>query len=540
MSSPDAAWIAEVLSQLRSPDTLLVRELLEHLAKLEEQSAAAASPRQGKGQHTDQEKRRAALYNRLRDHWNKVKHYPPCLMQCQVLKEVSILSTGPLLLLKDPLEEGTELDVAKGRRYGHRALEIAESLGAQNEIGEISVILAEHCMLISEHEQARRYCDRALEIGAAIGNINVVETAHKHKDELLTLVGSPEEVITHREERVKVDQKYGNIYHQFFVLSDLARLLTLSGNVGKAAEKYEALEKLKPLLDDPCKDRNIAHHYGFNSLVPFKLGDLDKAVEIQQEAISANVKNPACREDFLWSDLAWLEKLYRLKGEERGFAAFCETLRDGHSRIEQWHLVADVPGRIAWDEEVYFESFPEGWEWVDPLGKGTYKLEKGFELAPIVGTGVLTNVYIPRLMRQVEGDFVIEAVLDFEGSLAKAGGILIYQDDNTLLRFSCGALFDGEISLAVKSPELGLYVPGRGLLEEQRLVLRVERRGNAFGAWCGSGRDWFKCAEAEVGMQEKIQVGIFAECTYRTLRVERCMAVPVKFRAVKISGSTPT
>jgi hypothetical protein len=167
--------------------------------------------------------------------------------------------------------------------------------------------------------------------------------------------------------------------------------------------------------------------------------------------------------------------------------------------------------------------------------------DKNKGLSLVAGRRKPSTLRIPRFLGHQTDSFPgirkpQKTVQDNPGAiynLGKAGGILIFQDDHTLLRFAAGSLFDGEISLAVKPPELGFDVPGRGLLDQERLALRIARRGNIFGAWCGAGGDWFRCAETELAMKETIQAGIFAECTYRTLRVERCMATPLKFRRCK-------
>lgn len=540
MNSPDADRMVEIFSKLNLPDALLVRELLDHLARFEEQPNTTI-PRRDSRQNGELAKRREALYNRIRENWHQVKHHPPCLQQCHILKEVCLLSSEPLLLLSDPLEEGTELNITKGRQYGHRALEIATGLGAQDESGEICIFLAEHYKNFTEYEKALSYCAVALDIGARTGNFFITDTAHKRKDEIMTLIGSSlEDLIQHKKEHANIDRKHGDLVHRFNTLSDLAKLLALTGKTQEAARYFEEAAELKTLI--PESDPGIVslyHKYGLASLLYYHLGNTAKAMEIQRETVRGNVENPGCRDAFLWSDLVWLEKLYRIEGRDGDFRAFCEKLKGGYSRIVQWYLVEGNPGPVKWDEEACFSSFPQGWMWVDPLQKGTYKLEEGFEIRSVMGTGILSNVYIPRLMREVEGDFAIEVALDFEESPTKAGGILVYQDDNTLLRLACGVHFDGEISFTVKSPELGFFVPGRGLLEEKKLALRVARCGDRFEAWCGSGGNWYKCAEAEVKMKGKVQAGIFAECTYRALEIERCTAVPLKFRAVSVKCSNP-
>jgi regulation of enolase protein 1 (concanavalin A-like superfamily) len=154
-----------------------------------------------------------------------------------------------------------------------------------------------------------------------------------------------------------------------------------------------------------------------------------------------------------------------------------------------------------------------------------------------MGTGVFSNVYVPRLMQEIEGDFTVEAVLDYRSGLTKAGGILVYQDDHTLVRLGVGIQFDGEITLTVKSPEQGFFVTARGLLEAENIVLRLARQQNRFTAWCSDGNNWYKCGQANVKMNNTIEAGVFAECTYRNFSLQRCTATPVRFRAVRVKKS---
>jgi regulation of enolase protein 1 (concanavalin A-like superfamily) len=150
-----------------------------------------------------------------------------------------------------------------------------------------------------------------------------------------------------------------------------------------------------------------------------------------------------------------------------------------------------------------------------------------------MGTGVYSNVYVPRLMQAIAGDFVIEAVLDYK-NMTKAGGILVYQDDYTLIRLGIGIQFDGEISLTVKSPEQGFFIVARGLLTAEHIILRLARQQHRFTAFCSDGDNWYKCGQAMMTMNETVEVGIFAECAYRTFSLKRCTATPVRFRAVRV------
>jgi hypothetical protein len=137
-------------------------------------------------------------------------------------------------------------------------------------------------------------------------------------------------------------------------------------------------------------------------------------------------------------------------------------------------------------------------------------------------------------MSQADGAYTFQTVIDWQGYHTRAGGILLYQDDNTLIRYGAGLDFDGDVTLTVKSPERGLYIVGRGLLTGERTTLRLARKGTRFCAWCSDGHDWYRCGEAEASMRLELQVGLFAECAYRELSsLTRCTTRPVHFAEVR-------
>lgn len=184
-------------------------------------------------------------------------------------------------------------------------------------------------------------------------------------------------------------------------------------------------------------------------------------------------------------------------------------------------------------------SFSDGWRWVDPTGKGSRRASQtGLELTPVAGAGVMRNVLILRLVRPFEGDFDLETTLDLTAGRERAGGLLVYQDDRTLLRLMAGMHLDGEISLAVKSPELGLAVVGRGLMPVNEPRLRLARRGNCFTAWCGDGDSWYRCGYTELPLDHRVEAGIVVETTQRHFCLNRCAVAPVVFREVRVGDGT--
>ena len=489
--------------------------------------------------------REVAEYTRLREKWKNVRDFPPCLMQAQILKD-TVGCFIEYIITRNPIaeEESNLLTREQAKEYGYKALEIAEQLEDQIELGETYITLAGiHYKLFANAEDALSYCEKALVLGKKIGSLSLQQKSCDFKYEVLTVTKtSPDELIQCQRELIELLQKHGDINALFPARSCLAKLLILSG---QEAEGEEELEKSLNLIERmPNKTDHesvaIAHHYhGIRSLLEYKKGNIEAAIESQEKAVRQNAENRECATNILGHDLAQLENLYKQKGREDRFIALCQELKPDSSELKQWYLERDTPEPVEWDEEECFKesSIPKPWRWIAPLEKGSFELSDGIEISPVMAAGFFNNVHVPRLMQEVEGDFTIETVIDYSDGFTKAGGILVYQEDNTLIRFGAGIQFDGEVTLTVKSPEQGFSVIARGLLEAETLYLRLERQGDTFRAWCSNGDEWYSCGETELEMAEKLDIGLFAECAYRHLSLMRCTDTPLRFGEVRVKGS---
>jgi regulation of enolase protein 1 (concanavalin A-like superfamily)/DNA-binding CsgD family transcriptional regulator len=555
--SEDAQWILEVLSALHSPDTALVKDLLEHMARLRAANAKAINspaivpgippqlplPKLGVGnkqQDIGIPIKSAAIYSRLREGWKRVKDLPPCLQQCRFLKETSFFCIQSEIIA-DPLsaEESTPLTLERAREYSHRALEIATQLGDLLEMAEACYLLTIHYKLCTDYARAFQYCDRSIALAERIGNLHLQNQAYSNKEELFTLTGADVfEWIKLLKRLAEIAQKLGKTRSLIGTRCHLARLQISLENLEEAEEELQRALAVSKISDDEGEKIVIGHHlYGFYSFLHYKRGQLKAAVEDGKKAVCLNIQSGECREDFLWDDLAWLEHLYRHTGQEEDFKALCQSLTPRKALgLRQWYLTRSRAECTCWDqiEDFNHDSLVPPWRWADPLHKGAYSFDHSLEITPVTGAGFYSNVYAPRLMLPIEGDFTFETDISYRVDLRRAGGILVYQDDNTLIRYGAGIQFDGEITLTVKSPTQGFFVIGRGLLEAQCLTLRLERQGNLFKTFCSDGKEWYSCGEAEVAMRPRVEVGVFAECAYRHLSLVRCTAESVRFAAVRV------
>ena len=240
--SEDAQWIASVLRQLHIPQASLVRELLAHLAALQEESDEdqphGAPPRTGGGEEPAPPeslrrhlRRRHAIFRRLHDGWTKARDLPACSWQFELLKETAILgncvldaSTEQVVgLATDPLseEEGVPLTLHRGRSYAHKALDIAEEIGDQVAIGEACMVLSRHYMLASDFPKALEYCRRAAVYAERTGALHVLDSVYGRTNEIHSLTRS------HAADRIANLDRYASVLRKMGTYHRLLGILCL-------------------------------------------------------------------------------------------------------------------------------------------------------------------------------------------------------------------------------------------------------------------------------------------------------------------------
>jgi predicted ATPase/class 3 adenylate cyclase/regulation of enolase protein 1 (concanavalin A-like superfamily) len=184
------------------------------------------------------------------------------------------------------------------------------------------------------------------------------------------------------------------------------------------------------------------------------------------------------------------------------------------------------PVELEADPAIFIEQFNQGtidadWEWVDPLVDCDYKLEKESYLQitvlPDHDLWPGSNLYAPRLLRAISGDFTIETKVSdgFEGK--KLGGLLVWKDERCFARFDVassgsGAWYEGCVyygwSVAGRQ-----YHPGVHPFKAEEVWLRLERKGNRFTGYVSKDREnWYRCGWVDIPMEDPIKVGIHAIC----------------------------
>ena len=121
------------------------------------------------------------------------------------------------------------------------------------------------------------------------------------------------------------------------------------------------------------------------------------------------------------------------------------------------------------------------------------------------------NTSAPRLLHPMTGDFAVQTVispaLDDRPWL---GGLLVWRDEDNFLQLEGGRLgvhqysFRGRVGGSER-------IVGRGMLERDRVFLRLERRNHRIRALCSpDGETWYTLGKTEVDLGAQVQVGLFA------------------------------
>jgi len=195
------------------------------------------------------------------------------------------------------------------------------------------------------------------------------------------------------------------------------------------------------------------------------------------------------------------------------------------NRLEAWGIsqlfpepaeVAD-PGQPELSEVFQQDPGSSNWEWVDPAGDCTYRLLKpGIEIDAQPWHDLWQdNLKGPRLLREVEGDFMMETYVTHGDGGRKRGGLFVWKDEGNYIRFEVpsspgywkdtvyyGANIDGKFIYS-----------GVHRYDSEEAWLRLERRGDRFTAYVSSdGEVWSRCGWTDIPMKDPIKAGIHALC----------------------------
>ncbi len=209
--------------------------------------------------------------------------------------------------------------------------------------------------------------------------------------------------------------------------------------------------------------------------------------------------------------------------DERALRAFCTILRaEGHgwakSRFTQWYLErAEIDLAFQY---THVTSLVESWQWLDAFGGSTLSYDNGILIVAANSRDFACfNASAPRLVRSIEGDFVLQTRCEAaSGDRPTLGGISLWQSLSNFVRLDWGTRGKQEIAL-IGSIDRGAnegnfatdLIAGRGRLDCPQPYLRLERKGGWLRALCSAdGEAWYLVGEVEFLPHGPLEVGLYA------------------------------
>jgi regulation of enolase protein 1 (concanavalin A-like superfamily) len=185
------------------------------------------------------------------------------------------------------------------------------------------------------------------------------------------------------------------------------------------------------------------------------------------------------------------------------------------------------------------KPFETGWDKpIDPDGDCKFLRDKDGLTIEVPGMDHRLGIEVgrmnaPRLLRDVEGDFIVEVRVrgEFHPSVESAheqfafvgAGLLLMNDENTYIRLERAANWRGDIVRAYANWELreeGRFVVRGNVnvkpLEDKDTFLRLERQGDKLlGSVSQDGKEWHALTPIEVKLLAKVKIGV-AACTLQS------------------------
>jgi regulation of enolase protein 1 (concanavalin A-like superfamily) len=225
--------------------------------------------------------------------------------------------------------------------------------------------------------------------------------------------------------------------------------------------------------------------------------------------------------------LGELEWLCVEQEQHEAFFDFCQQMQpksqQSQAALNQWYLEPDELsgqfGQLVLIDEFDGSALNLKWQWTNPRDDCSYDLTSetgGLEVRVAPGCYLfLGNRNAPRLLQDISGEFAVEVRMKAASSeVPSVGGILVWKDEENLIRFERGIYRADEMNLAgFIQGEYDRF--GRGMLVSDVVYLRLERIGDRFSAYCSSdGESWMTCGAVDFPAEDQIQVGIHAMASF--------------------------
>ena len=283
------------------------------------------------------------------------------------------------------------------------------------------------------------------------------------------------------------------------------KLMNLNLELGDMSSAENHAKEVASIIDEMGRPDYMPGFYPAYLL----LGDINTANELAYRSLPRFL---------FWinHNLSETEPMYRKFGQYKAFEQLCEKIEQEHGEelrdtgINQLLLKpTERPEdfeKTEFEDNFKFGSLLPSWEWLDPEGTSSYAIHHNpdrIEISAPRGSLLRYGNYsAPRLSQSICGDFAIETRMDGE----KIGGVFVLKGENDITFQS----YENGERIMLMSRRI---IAGRGMLDAESLILRLERRNNLFRAYCSNdGENWYSCGWTEMEMDEPVQVGIFASC----------------------------
>jgi len=220
-----------------------------------------------------------------------------------------------------------------------------------------------------------------------------------------------------------------------------------------------------------------------------------------------------------------LEEACKKTGRKAEFFSLCGKLKEWIKeitqdfRLTQWYLEPkEISGQFT--QTIFLDDFdgsdlcPE-WQCIDPKGGCSYELDNESSWLVIqVDSGCdlypESNFDALRLLQDISGDFAIETKIAPAEEMPTVGGLLVWKDRDSYIRFERGMHGTNEIGLSGSIN--GKWCPfGRGMLVSDNIYMRIERIGDILSSYCSrDGANWLTCGEVNFPVDDPVQIGIHA------------------------------
>ena len=238
-------------------------------------------------------------------------------------------------------------------------------------------------------------------------------------------------------------------------------------------------------------------------------GDAEAAVMTCQAGLQLGYPEtlPFCTLPLFRSMLAgFLATLDAALDDPVAFRATCDELRQLHAHFASpefqfWYLQPGAPDEMP--ELIVDARFagplPDDWQWIAPGNGATLSVDDGLRIEAAEACDLWhLNFQAPRLVKEMQGDFAIEATCRRTlGSALPMGGLCLWGNNADFVRLDSGAMGENEVTLAGSIANKDRFV-GRGRLVGDTIHLRLERRRDRVRGLCsGDGIAWSLVGETE-------------------------------------------